>query len=364
MGEIMNCKYCGAPLDSIVKSSTKCSYCEKINYFSLEGESSFNSEDFYQQLEEAAAINKIQDLKKYSSIINDKSKGSFASKYFEVYADYRLKNRNEVIHFLDTYNGEILQEDSFAIDHLIQHGELKDKKVILRFLKRKSPYQLKNYHDVYNKRTKQEDNYAKVPRDVFICFSSSNLIIANQIVKMLEAESISCWIASRNLREQGISNYWEDILSAIDRAKILVLVSSESEMNSADVAKELDYANEISKRIVEFKIDLTPHNLTFKHLFSGNRWVDATGDIDKGYIALKTRIFNELKQIQKATNIASDTTRNIEKPKKTQVNNQKVVYGYYSVLAVIIVLIALGIRLILPSLDIELITFDIELLLP
>jgi hypothetical protein len=359
----MNCKYCGAPLDEKQKSTITCSYCGKNNLISLEGDQGFNLLDFYDRLNEAAAINKISDIKKFSSIINEKADGTFASHYFEHYADYRLKHKNELINFLTDYNGEIESDDDNALEHLIQHGELKDKKVIIKFIKRYAPHLLKKYNDTYSQRIRREDNYAKVPRDVFICFSNSNLIIANQIVKILEAESISCWISARNLREQGISNYWEDILSAIYRSKIVVLVSSEAEMNSADVAKELDYASEINKRIVEFKIDVTPHNLTFKHLFSGNRWIDATTDIDKGYIALKTRIFNELKQIQKTEKIVEETITKPEKVKNKKIDTRLLIYVYYSVFTIMIILIILGLRVIFPEAVIDLIPFDFELLL-
>lgn len=359
----MNCKYCGAPLDGLQKSTITCHYCGKNNLISQEGDGAFNLNDFYDRLNESAAINKITDIKKFSSIINEKTDGTFSSQYFEHYADYRLKNKNELIHFLADFAGEIESNDDFAIEHLIQHGELKDKKVILKFIKKYAPQLLKKYNDIYNQRIKREDNYAKVPRDVFICFSNSNLIIANQIVKILEAESISCWISARNLREQGISNYWEDILSAIYRSKVVVLVSSEAEMNSADVAKELDYASEINKRIVEFKIDVSPHNLTFKHLFSGNRWIDATTDIDKGYIALKTRIFNELKQIQKTEKIVEEVISRPDKVKSPKIGTKALVYSYYSVFTILIIIIIIGLGIILPNLGIELIPFDFELLL-
>jgi hypothetical protein len=359
----MNCKYCGAPLDIGQKSLISCDYCGKNNTISQIGDGPFNLEDFYDQLYEAAAINKIHDIKKFSSIINEKTEGSFASKYFELYADYRLKNRNELVSFLGSYLGDVTPTDETAIEHLIQHGELKDKKAISRFIKKNAPERLKKYNDVYSQRIKREDNYAKVPRDVFICFSNSNVIIANRIVKILEAESISCWISSRNLREQGLSNYWDDILSAISRSKVVVLVSSEAEMNSPDVAKELDYANEINKRIVEFKIDLTPHNLTFKHLFSGNRWIDATSDIDKGYLALKTRIFNELKQLQKSSKSISEIEPDLEKPTQKNHSPKTLIYTYYSLLTILLIAIILGLRWILPGLGIELIPFDFELLL-
>jgi len=93
----MNCKYCGAPLDGIQKSSITCLYCQKNNLISLNGDNVFNIEDFYSRLHEAAAINKITDIKKHSSIINEKTDGTFSSQYFEHYADYRLKNKNEMI---------------------------------------------------------------------------------------------------------------------------------------------------------------------------------------------------------------------------------------------------------------------------
>lgn len=364
----MNCKFCGAPISLSQMNQMKCSYCDQMNHQKSDNDTSFELEELYNYLFEAAAINKIEDLKKYASLIHQKSKGTFSSFYFEKYAEYRLKLKNELIKFLEEYQGELTQEDAPALDHLIQHSELKDKKNIIKFLKKWAPQLQKKYNDTFNQRSRAEDNYAKVPRDVFICFSSSNLIIANQIVKMLEAESISCWISERNLREQGTSNYWEDILSALDRSKIVVLVSSESEMNSPDVARELNYANDNNKKIVEFKIDLTPHNLTFKHLFSGNRWVDATEDINKGYLTLKTRVFNELKLIQKSEKTnpeKSPKTKPHEKPSKIATSHQKLSLSYYIALVTIMFMILVFGRFVYPILDIRhIIDFNLELILP
>jgi len=363
----MNCKFCGAPISANSLNQLKCNYCDQINHQNLDNDNSFELEELYNYLFEASAVNNIEDLKKFASLIHLKSKGTFSSHYFEKYANYRLKIKNELLDYLEQYSGEVTKEDSFALDHLIQHSELKDKKTILKFLRKWSPQLVKKYNDIYVKRSRTEDDYAIVPRDVFICFSKSNLLIAFQIVKMLEAESISCWISERNLRGQGTSDYWVDILGAIDRSKIVVLVSSEAEMNSPDVTRELNYANDSSKKIVEFKVDSSPHNLTFKHLFSGNRWIDATADIDKGYLTLKTRVFNELKLIQKSeksTNEKSSKPKNQEKHKRPVSIDQKRMKLYYAFLTVVLILILIFNRVFFPTLEIDFIPFNLELILP
>lgn len=357
------CKYCGAPLGQLHSLEARCSYCNQINMTSGDGSANiYTLDDLYKLMHEAASVNAVNDIKKYASIINSKSEGTFSSLYFEKYANYRLKIKNDLAEFMNEFDGEMTNQDRPAIIHLIQHGELKDKKIINRLLKRHAPEQLKTYQDIYSTRIKAEDNYAKVPRDVFICYEKSNLVVAYQIIKMLEAESISCWISERNLREEGFSNYWVDIEDAIDKANLVVLVSSESEMNSPDVARELEYANEHNKKIVEFKIDSTPHNLSFDHLFYGIQWIDGTTDLEHAYVNLKKRVFHDLKLIKKEQKALSNNSKNdrSNKTKNQKTNpNSFAINGYYVFLSLLLMGILLTLRVILPVLNID-IPFDYD----
>jgi len=360
-----NCRYCGAPIDIRLKS--RCEYCGQLNLTSKDGSSNvYTLEDLNKLMFDAASVNSVNDLKKYASLINQKSEGTFSSHYFEKYANFRLNVSNEQSSFLSNYSKKLEPDDEKAINHLIQHGELRDKKIILRFLKKLAPSYVKNYQDHYQFRTRAEDNYAKVPRDVFICYNKNNSTIAHKIVKFLEDESISCWIAERNLREEGFSNYWDDIEDALDKTNLVVLVSSESEMNSPDVLRELEYANDKNKKIVEFKIDSSPHNLSFEHLFYGIQWIDATHNLEKAYLNLKKRVFHDLKLIKKTRKNASSSTDQSKKIKKTQKNPQSYpTVFYYLFLTAILLVIAISLRFVLPGFNLQ-IPFelsDIEALL-
>lgn len=353
------CGYCGAPLSDLSKLEARCEYCGQLNLTSSDGSNKvYTIDDLTKLMFDAATVNALDDIKKYASMINQKSEGTFSSLYFEHYANFRLKIKNELTSFLNDYTGLIVDTDDRAINHLIQHGELRDKKIILKFMKRHAPGYVKIYQDYYQSRVKAEDNYAKVPRDVFICYNKSNLVIAHQIVKLLEAESISCWIADRNLREEGFSNYWTDIEDALDKTHLVVLVSSESEMNSPDVIRELEYANENNTKIVEFKIDSAPHNLTFQHLFYGIQWIDGTQDLEKAYVNLKKRVFHDLKLIKKDQKESKRASKKSKTQKKTKATNQQLlIQAYYTSLIVILLAIAIGMRFIMPSLGYE-IPFD------
>lgn len=349
------CRYCGAPLNNLSKLESRCEYCDQLNLTSSDGSNHvYTLDDLANRMLDAASVNALDDIKKYASMINEKSEGSFSSHYFEKYANFRLKIKNEVSEFLNQYTGEITDQDDRAIKHLIQHGELRDKKPILKFLKHHAPGYVKVYLEHYQSRTKAEDNYAKVPRDVFICYNQSNLVIANQIVKLLENESISCWISHRNLREEGFSNYWDDIEDALDKTSLVVLVSSESEMNSPDVLRELEYANEHNIKVVEFKIDSAPHNLAFQHMFYGVQWIDGTKDLEKAYLNLKKRVFHDLKLIKKDQKESKSTSKSIKKAKKTSQSSLVwVVRAYYIFISVVLISMAIGLRFILPFFELE-----------
>jgi len=63
-------------------------------------------------------------------------------------------------------------------------------------------------------------------------------------------------------------------------------------MRSKDVQKEIDIAVNYKKKLIEFKIDQTPHTQLFKHVFDGIKWVEGV-NLKKGLEALTERIFEE-----------------------------------------------------------------------
>ena len=89
-------------------------------------------------------------------------------------------------------------------------------------------------------------------RNVLISYSSERQEVANEILHLLESHGISCWIAPRDIHQQG---YATAIVRAIKRCKVLVLVLSVPAAESIHVNDEVAYAKEQGKIIVPYVID-------------------------------------------------------------------------------------------------------------
>jgi hypothetical protein len=81
---------------------------------------------------------------------------------------------------------------------------------------------------------------ADVSIDAFVSYASHDTSVADFIVEALEKHGLRCWIAPRDVTPG--SHYADHIMSAISRAKVLVLVLSGSALASKHVGKEVERA--------------------------------------------------------------------------------------------------------------------------
>lgn len=310
------CQFCGSPLDQKANSTVvECGYCQRENYIELNSKDlkAKSVADFYSLLKDASRYNNITDLDLFSTQLLSADANDIVGKYFKSYVGYRKSGNDDLKVFFMGNASVLSKEQVFIVDHINQFSELNFKEAITTFLKFAAPNSVNPYLESHKKRIKTEDNYAKIPRDIFICYSSKDQYIADIVVKELEKESFSCWISSRNLRKNSPDNYWNDIQSGIQNAKVFLIISSEQAMLSKDVQKEIDFATKNPVRITEFKIDSTPHNVFFKHVLDGNRWVEGFNDLNDGISQLKNRLFQDI-SYRKQTGQVIDSQSYSSKP--------------------------------------------------
>ena len=155
---------------------------------------------------------------------------------------------------------------------------------------------------------KKNDDYADVPRDVFVCHSSDDIDIAMKVVKELEDDGNTCWISERNMPPDS-RYYWEKIEKSIQQCTIFLVLCSNSAMQSDAVQREISIADSSQVKRLELKLDDTPHTVLFKHFFDGISWIDATKDITRAVNDLKEWIY----QLKTDENLTSDT-RGVNNP--------------------------------------------------
>ena len=108
--------------------------------------------------------------------------------------------------------------------------------------------------------------------DVFVSYASQDAAVASSIVEYLEKQGVECWIAPRNITPG--SQYADEIVGAINDAKILILVLSEHAVASTHVGKELERASSKRRRIIALRTDAAPLTRSFEYFLSESQWID------------------------------------------------------------------------------------------
>ena len=115
-------------------------------------------------------------------------------------------------------------------------------------------------------------NQATSGRDVFVSYASQDAAVADAVVASLEKLGIRCWIAPRDVTPG--SQYADEIVGAINDAKVFVLVLSEHAIASPHVGKEVERAASKRRRVIALKTDATPLTRSFEYFLSESQWID------------------------------------------------------------------------------------------
>jgi TIR domain len=111
--------------------------------------------------------------------------------------------------------------------------------------------------------------------DVFVSYASQDGAVANAVVLALERAGLSCWIAPRDVVPGSL--YADEIVGAINDARVVVLVLSRHSVASPHVGKEIERASSKRRRILAFHMDSAPLTRGFEYFLSESQWIDASG---------------------------------------------------------------------------------------
>jgi hypothetical protein len=115
--------------------------------------------------------------------------------------------------------------------------------------------------------------------EVFISYASQDKPVADAVVGALERAGLKCWIAPRDVVPGAL--YADEIIRAMDEAKVLVLVLSQQAVTSAHVGKEIERASSKRRRIIALRTDSAALPRAFEYFLSESQWIDiGPGGID------------------------------------------------------------------------------------
>src|SRR5215469_12668971 len=109
--------------------------------------------------------------------------------------------------------------------------------------------------------------------DVFISHSNKDKTIAEAICHRLEANSIRCWIAPRDI--QFGSDWTEGITQGISSCKVFVLVFSDSANTSDHVRREVAKAFSLGLAVIPFRTEDVAPNRSLSYFLETVHWLDA-----------------------------------------------------------------------------------------
>ena len=166
-----------------------------------------------------------------------------------------------------------------------------------------------------------------IKKDVFISFDFADQDKARYAVNRLEnRHNISCWICLKDVA--GGQNYKNEIKTAIEHAKTLVVLVSKDSVDSTEVPKEVGLALANGKPVIPFIIDATNDFGNLAYDLANTNYIDATiPTFDERIDELADAI---LKVSATSINLSEEKNRNTKLPKKLIGIGDIVKFGSYT----------------------------------
>jgi len=111
--------------------------------------------------------------------------------------------------------------------------------------------------------------------DVFISYAKENQDLADSIRDRLEANKVSCWIASREQKRRPGSNWPKQIAHAIKESEVVVFLLSRHSNRSRYVEMELRSAIDNGLDIITFRTEDVQPSESIEFLVGNLQWLDA-----------------------------------------------------------------------------------------
>ena len=120
--------------------------------------------------------------------------------------------------------------------------------------------------------------------DVFISYSSLEKKYADQVKNVIETNGYSCWMAPESI--PGGSSYADEIETAIQNCRVVVLILYETAQKSIWIPKEISRALDYKKIIIPFHIDESKLQKSFLFYLTDAQRIEAYKDLSKAYSEL------------------------------------------------------------------------------
>jgi len=142
--------------------------------------------------------------------------------------------------------------------------------------------------------------------DLFISHSTADAETARVLVTDFENRGVTCWVAPRDI-PMG-SSYQNEIVSAIERCRAMLLLFSSAANNSEHVLREVELAAQNKKPIYPLRIDTSEPAGGLRYMLANKQWVERK--------ALGNRLVETVEQLLAPTRTAGagETSTKVREP--------------------------------------------------
>ena len=131
--------------------------------------------------------------------------------------------------------------------------------------------------------------------EVFVSYSQPDRECAFEIVQRLESAGIGVWVAPRDIAPS--SDWAEEIVAAIGRARLMVLVFSSHCNGSPQVRREVERAVHRDLPVLPFRVEDVLPARSLEYFLSTQHWLDAfTPPLDAHYGRLVQNVRRRLER--------------------------------------------------------------------
>jgi hypothetical protein len=109
--------------------------------------------------------------------------------------------------------------------------------------------------------------------DVFLSYSNSDRDTADEAVRHLESQGVSCWVAHRDAKAG--EEWAASIVDAIALSRLVVLIYSSHSNKSQQVLREMERAVQSNIPILPLLIDDAPLSKSMRYFLGATHWLDA-----------------------------------------------------------------------------------------
>lgn len=121
----------------------------------------------------------------------------------------------------------------------------------------------------------KKKTHFKKKSQAFISHASEDVTTAIELSEAMEESGVSCWMAPRDIPPGG--KYDEEIVDAIEKSFIIVVLISDNSNNSPHVKRELEIASSAEKEIIPIRIQDVEIGKKIRYFVSGYQILDIFG---------------------------------------------------------------------------------------